>query len=62
MFKEKFNYFNLRLVDAAIVEDKVDAGKLLACFLGFQIELHHTLVTCTKQKHENKFMCLCLFF
>lgn len=52
---EKCHSCNLRLVDAAVVEDKVDAGKFLACLLGFQIELHHPLITCNRQTHENKF-------
>lgn len=50
---EILNCCNLRLVDAAVVKDKVDAGKLFAGLLGFQIELHNTFVTCTKQKHKS---------
>lgn len=46
---EKLNYSNSRLVDAAVVEDKVDAGELLAGLLGLQIELHHSLVTYNNQ-------------
>lgn len=53
MYPEIFNH-NLRLMDTAVVEDKVDTGKLLARLLGLQIELHHPLVTCTKHIHENK--------
>lgn len=47
---------NLRLVDAAVVEDKVDAGKLLSRLLGFQVKLHHPFVTCRTQtqNHEKK--------
>lgn len=40
---------NLRLVDAAVVEDKVDAGELFSRLLGFQVELHHPFVTCPTQ-------------
>lgn len=32
-------------MDTAVVEDKIHAGKLLPSLLGFQIELHHPLVT-----------------
>lgn len=35
----------LRVVDAAVVEDEIHAGKLLARLLGFQVKLHHALVT-----------------
>lgn len=37
-------------MDAAVVEDKVDAGEPFARLLRFQIKLHHTFVTCIKKK------------
>lgn len=55
MHPETVTHWNLRLVDAAVVEDKVDAGKLFARLLGFQVELHHSFVTCTKQMKRNLF-------
>lgn len=36
-------------MDAAVVEDKVDAGKLLARLLGLQVKFHHPLVTCISE-------------
>lgn len=36
---------NLRLVDAAVVEDQVHAGKLLPRLLRLQIQLYDALVT-----------------
>ncbi len=39
-------------MDTAIVEDKIHAGKLLPRLLGFQIELHHPLVTCQQTHGE----------
>lgn len=54
MHSRMFNGGNLRLVDAAVVEDKVDTGEPFARLLRFQIKLHHTFVTCikkTKNRH-----------
>lgn len=39
-------------MDTAVVEDKIHAGKLLPRLLGFQIELHHPLVTCQQTHGE----------
>lgn len=39
-------------MDTAVVEDKIHAGKLLPRLLGFQIELHHPLVTCQQTNSE----------
>lgn len=54
MHSEKFNGGNLRLVDAAVVEDKVDAGEPFARLLRFQIKLHHTFVTCKNKTKQNR--------
>lgn len=35
---------HLRLMDAAVVEHEIHRGKLLPRLLGFQVELHHSLV------------------
>lgn len=43
---------NLRLVDAAVVEDKVHAGKLLPRLLWLEIQLYNTLVTCRVTKYH----------
>lgn len=47
----KQNKKNLRLVDAAVVEDKVNAGKLLPRLFRLQIQLYNASVTCGVTKH-----------
>lgn len=42
-----------RLVDAAVVEDKVHRRELLPCLLGLQVEFHHPLVSCRSSTAES---------
>lgn len=39
-------------MDAAVVEDKVDTGKLLVRLLGLEVEFDHPFVTCINKKHQ----------
>lgn len=48
---------NLRLVDAAVVEDKIHAGELFSRLLGFEVELHHPFVTCPTQTQIHTEKC-----
>lgn len=40
---------NIRVVDAAVVEDEAGAGKGHPCFLGLQLELDNVMVTWGKE-------------
>lgn len=43
---------HLRLMDAAVVENKIHRGKFLPRLLGFQVELHHPLITCKRPRQK----------
>lgn len=57
-----FKHSHLRLMDAAVVEDKVDTGKLFARLFGLEEELYHPLVTCmaSKCKYIRNYLHCCL--
>lgn len=43
---------HLRLMDAAVVENKIHGGKFLPRLLGFQVELHHSFVPCKRPRQK----------
>lgn len=43
---------HLRLMDAAVVENEIHRGKLLPRLLGFQVELHHSLVPWERRRQK----------
>lgn len=47
-----YRHINLRVVDTAVVEDKISAGKNHASFLGFQLKLDNVVVSW--EGRENK--------
>lgn len=53
---------NVRVVDAAVVEDEAGAGKGHPCFLGLQLELDNVMVTWRKeQAHQDVSVLLAQF-
>lgn len=45
---------NLRVVDAAVVEDKAGASESHARLLGFELELHDVMVSCRRDIRINE--------